>query len=764
VRSLLRLLAVVLVAGLGLAALGVAAAPDLSQMATAFHGEANPLPPFAELAQRSLVFDANKNQIDELRVENREPFKLAQVPQVVIDAVIATEDAGFYEHKGVNAKGIFRAALAGINSSSAVQGGSTITQQLVKNALVGSRRDANRKILEAAYAVRLEREWTKDEILERYLNTIFFGNNSYGLEAAAETYFGKTVGQLDKFEGAFLAGLIRNPVGYDPIQRSDRSKGRFKDVLDRLVSTGKMPKDEADAAKLSWQVPDRLQRSAAPLKATTYFTAEVRNQLLQKTDILGADYDTRYQRLFRGGLKVYTTYDDNIQKMAEQARNDQMPDTLGRFDAAMVSLETKTGAVRAMVGGRDFRTSEVNLALTPRQTGSSVKGFITAAAINTGIQNNDVIDGTLPCTWTFPDKSQPDFKVDDGVSNGYGTIEKMTWDSINCAYIRLYLSVGGTRVISLMHELGVKGKLDDLFSFAIGGNEISPMDMAAGYSTIANEGMRHDPFMIERIEDRDGKVIYQHTDPGKQIIEPGVADRTVDILKGVIRQGTATLGKLDGGWPAAGKTGTYDKDKHAWFVGFTRQYTTAVYMGNPVNPNDEMRNIPEFKRFQAVHGGTYPTLIWKQFMEGVQANQEPEDWPKPPDNPRQFVRVYAPFQDCFATFAAGAPDPDAEPGAAAPPGYLVGANPKLNPIATDPNDFTGPAATVQGWMSTYSCKRGLPAPPKPKPKATTTTIAGQTTVPGQTTVKGAPAPVPSLPAAPTTVAKPAPAPVTTASP
>ena len=741
-RTLLRLIAVVLVSGIGLAALGAAAVPDVSKMATAFNGEADPLPPFAELAQRSLVYDAQNNQIDELRVENREPFKLAQVPQAVIDAVVATEDAGFYEHKGVNAKGIFRAALAGINSSAAVQGGSTITQQLVKNALVGSRRDANRKILEAAYAVRLEREWTKDEILERYLNTIFFGNNAYGLEAAAEIYFGKTVTQLDTFEGAFLAGMIRNPVGYDPIERSERARGRFKEVLDRLVTVGKMTRPEADVQKTAWPLPTRLQRSAAPLKANNYYTAKVRNLLLSQTDILGKDYAERYQRLFRGGLKVYTTYDDSIQKMAEQARTDQMPSTGGRFDAAMVSLETKTGAVRAMVGGSDFRSSEVNLALTPRQTGSSVKGFVLAAAVNAGIQSNDVIDGTLPCTWTYPDKSQPEYVVDDGVSNPMGTIERMTWDSINCAYIRLYFAVGGPRVISTMHALGVKGKLDNVYSFAVGGNEISPLDMAAGYSTIANEGVRHDPFFIEKILDRDGKVIYQHVDPGIAVLTPEVANRTVDILKGVIRQGTATLARLDNNWPAAGKTGTYDKDKHAWFVGFTREYTTAVYMGNPLNPNDSMINVPEFKRFQAVHGGTYPALIWKQFMEAVHSNKEPEDWDPPPANPRQYARVYAPFQDCFAVYTAGVPDPEAEPGAPPPSGYLVGANPRLVNMTLDPNDFNGPASIVQGWYSTYPCRKGIPAPPKPKPKPTTTTVAGATTVPGATTVKGAPTTAP----------------------
>jgi penicillin-binding protein 1A len=732
VRSLLRLIIVVLVAGIGVAALGVAAAPEIARLGTAYHGTAGPLPPFATLAQPSLIFNAAGEQIDEGRIENRQPVKLADVPRTVIDAVVAVEDAGFWIHKGVNAKGVLRAGMANVNASGTTQGGSTITQQLIKNAFLGSRRDARRKVLEAAYAWRLEQHTTKEEILERYLNTIYFGNNAYGIQAAADTYFGKAVSDLDIYEAGFLAGLIQNPVGYDPVFRNDRSRVRFKAVMQRLVAVGRLDQATASQQATAWPLPDRLKRETKPPAPTSYFTEKVRRVLLKDTNILGTSDSEKYQAFFRGGYKIYTTLNPALQIAAEKARDAQMPPTNGRIEAAIVSLDTKTGAVVAMVGGRDYQASQVNLALTPRQTGSSVKGFILAAAMNAGIQNNDIVDGAGPCTWVFLDKSQPNYTIDDAVYAS-GPVDEMTWRSINCAYIRLYLSVGGLRVIQTMKDLGVRGDLNDLFSFAVGGNEISPMDMAAGYATLANQGMRHDPYYIERIEDRSGQIVYQHNDPGVQAIDQGAALRSVDIMKGVLRQGTASevLSNFDNGRPAAGKTGTYDKTKHAWFVGFTPQFTTAVYMGNPRDPNDPMVGIPEFKKYYRVHGGTYPSEIWKQYMTDAHFLQPVEDWPKPPPNKRAAMRVYAPFQDCFGVVAAAPPpDPDADPADPPPQGRIVATKPKLNPVTGDPTDLTGPAATVPPGLITYPCWKGPPAPPPPPSTSTTkpkTTSSGPAT-------------------------------------
>ena len=775
-RTLVRLAAAVLVAALGLAALVVGVVPELSRMVHAHHEEALPLglADFTTLARRSFMYDSAGNPIDVLNVENAEPFTLDKVPKPVIDAVLAVEDAGFYQHKGVNAKGLIRAALANLSAGGTTQGGSTITQQLVKNALVGAKRDANRKILEAAYALRLEKKLTKDQILEQYLNRIYLGNNAYGLQAAAETYFGKDVTQLGQIEGAFLAGLIRNPVGYDPIYRAERSRQRFKEALARLVATKELDKTAAASLGDTWPLPDTLKKTAKVDVARTYFSEEVRRLLLDKTNILGNDYQQRYNQLFRGGLKIYTTLDPRVQTIAEQSVHDQVPDTNGRFETAVTMLDTKTGAIRAMVGGPGFsQNSQVNLATTARQTGSSVKGFILTAAMAAGIQPNDVIDGenNVNCHfWHKPPAKEDPYIQDTLIHSESGRIDHMTWNSVNCAFIRMYFSVGGKRVIAMAHAMGVKGKLDDVFAFATGANEISPLDMAAGYSTLANSGQQNDPYYIERIEGPDGQVVYQHEGAPKQVITAEVSDQTVDILKGVIRSGTATRAQLGFERPAAGKTGTYESDKHAWFVGFTPQYTAAVYMGNPKFP-EPMQGIPEFvnapapfERITNVQGGTYPARVWKELMDNALSGVPFEDWAPPPPPKRPPARVFAPDQDCVGTFvAAPPPDPNADP--SADPATADTEAPKVVAIRTPttlpfaPTDFNAPAATVPSWAYTFSCKvgavaaSGVPAPTTTRPTAvpaTTTTVGGPvTTKPPATTATTTPVTAPSPTTPPT---------------
>ena len=728
------------VAALGLTGTVVAVAPHAASYTHAVDLAMGDIPDLAPLAQGSKMYDAAGNLIDELFVENVQPFKLADVPADVIGAVLAVEDAGFYEHRGVNAKGLLRAGLANVSAGGTTQGGSTITQQLVKNALVGSRRDANRKILEAAYAVELEKRLSKDQILEAYLNRIYLGNNAYGLQAAARTYFGKDVGQLTLVDGAFLAGMIRNPVGYDPIYRAERSRSRFREALSRMVKVGKLQAAQADALGATWPLPDRLQNPTKVQTARTYFSAEVRKFLLNGSTILGADYQQRYNALFRGGLKVVTTFNPVAQQLAIDARDRQLPDTKGRIQAAIVSIENSSGAVRAMVGGPGFDTVQVNLATTPRQTGSAIKGFILAAGVAAGLQPDDQINGINDRTcefWHTPPARDDPFKQDaDETHDGAGRLDQMTWSSVNCAFIRMYFSVGGARVVATAHRMGVKGKLDDLYSFPVGTNEVSALDMAAGYSTLANEGVQRDPFMVERVEDGQGRIIYQHQTVDNVALERGVALRTVDILKGVIRQGTATRAKLDDGRPAAGKTGTYEADKHAWFVGFTKQYTTAVYVGNPNTP-EPMQDIPEFlhptgegqQSISRVVGGSYPALIWKDYTQAAHEGLEPLDWEAPPAVARKPARVYAAGQDCFGVVVG-----DDETGRS----VVAGKTPVTAPF--EPNDATAPAATAPVSQSFYNCHYGGYVLSGPKP---TTTIAGDPGGPGDT-------PAGTVPATPTT--------------
>ena len=353
-------------------------------------------------------------------LENSQPITLAAVPQHVIDAFLAVEDKEFYRHDGVNVRSLVRATLSNFASDSPQQGASTITMQVVKNDfLAGLERDGRYKLLQVHYALLLEREHTKDEILERYLNTVFFGNNAYGIQAAAETYFGKTADQLTFIEAAFLAGLVRAPTAYDPVSSPERSRARFTQVLDRLVDDGSLTAAEAADLEANFPLPDRVRTIPERTNIRTYYTEALRDYLLNRSDILGTTYEERYNKLFRGGLRIHTTYNPINQSQAEQARN-VLPDTAQGFDAALVSLDTPTGAIRAMVGGRGFvpGENEVNMALSPRQTGSSIKFFVLAAALQAGAQPDDIIDGQNVCTFAVPD-AEP-FVIKDAVSRAPG--------------------------------------------------------------------------------------------------------------------------------------------------------------------------------------------------------------------------------------------------------------------------------------------------------------------------------------------------------
>ena len=287
-------------------------------------------------------------------LENSQPIPLAQVPQDVRQAFLAVEDREFYTHDGVNVRSLMRATLSNFASDSPQQGASTITMQVVKNDfLAGLERDGRYKLLQVHYALMLERQYTKDQILERYLNTVFFGNNAYGIQAAAETYFGKTADQLTFIEAAFLAGLVRSPSAYDPVTSPERSRGRFTQVLERLVDDKYITAAQSADLAANFVLPERVRTTPERSYTRTYYTEALRDYLLNRSTILGATYAERYNNLFRGGLRIHTSFNPLNQAQAEQARN-VLPETKQGFDAAIVSLDTKTGAIRAMVGGKGF--------------------------------------------------------------------------------------------------------------------------------------------------------------------------------------------------------------------------------------------------------------------------------------------------------------------------------------------------------------------------------------------------------------------------
>lgn len=665
--SWLPRLAVVVGAGaLLLTATVVAVAPRLWRIANAHVERPVALPDFADLAQRSYVYDVSGREIAVFEVQNSQPIRIDDVPPHVIDAFLAVEDNEFWVHHGVNVRSLLRATLSNFASEGPIQGASTITMQVVKNDyMAGFERDGRYKLLQVTYAVRLEKQKTKSQILERYLNTVFFGQNSYGLGAAAETYFGKPVQQLTLIEAAFLAGLVQAPSSYDPIINPERSRTRFLQVLDRLEEDELLSADERVAAEETFVLPERVRRRVERATVRTYYTEALRDYLLNRSDILGDTYEERYTLLHRGGLSIHTTLDPDLQAEAERAR-DELPDNLIGIDAAITSIDTKTGAIRAMVGGKGFvpGQNEVNLALAPSQTGSSIKLFILAAALQAGATPEDLIDGTRPCRLpNVGNFEEPFFEITGGVDGGLDTLRRHTVRSINCAFARLSQIVGLNRVVDTVYRMAASPYLypgqspterepvQPFSAFATGANEMSTLDMASGIQTIANEGVHMQPYYVDRIDDAFGNRIYTHVDPGTEVLDRQVALTAIDVLKGVLTSGTASreLSDFASRRPAIGKTGTQQSNWTAFFVGATPDLSTAVMVRDP-DRYTPMDNIPEFVEagVPRVQGGTFPARIWGAFMENIGLEQfEFADWDPPGRPPRQPARLYLPGNECL---------------------------------------------------------------------------------------------------------------------
>ena len=726
----MRLCVVVVAGALIVAATVVAIGPRLWNATNAHSEYPVDLPPWEGIAERTYVYDLAGNEIAAYELENSQPVSIGQIPPDVLAAVLAVEDRQFYNHHGVNVRGLFRATLSNFEGG-ARQGASTITQQVVKvEYLGGSERDGRYKLLQIVYALRLEKEHSKQEILERYLNTIYFGNNTYGIQAAAEVYFGKKVQQLTLIEGAFLAGLIQAPSSYDPIRKPQQSRRRFAEVLDALVEVGLTTATEAEAITVcldptapeaeseqcvgSWQIPEVVRTITEKKITRTHFSEEVKSYLLNKSNILGETYQERYNKLFRGGLKIYTTLDPVAQTGAEAARATQLPANSAGIETAIVTLDSKTGAVRAMVGGKPFVAgrSEVNMAIGTRQTGSSIKMFILAAAVQAGVQNDDLIDGAIPCPLPNPDDPENVFEITDGVSRPLGPLEEMTWYSINCAYARLSQIVGLDRVVDTTYRMAKnlylypernpaeRDPLRPYASFATGANEMSPLDMASGAQTLANNGIHMQPYYVERIEGPQGTV-YQHQDDGVAVLTAEAAAKTTSILSGVLISGTARRSQLEGR-VAAGKTGTQDNNTNSWMVGYTPDLVTAVWVGHP-DLYLPMNNIPEFVAVGVprVQGGTFPARIWKAAMDAAHAGRPSSVFATPVPNLRLGMRLYLPGTDCLSS-ASTFPPPTFAPPVTVP-----------SIDSTDPSGSTLPTTTTTTTLPPTTTTSTTLVPPKP---------------------------------------------------
>ena len=617
-KLLLRLIASVLGGALLLGVVPVAGFNAARFFGLVAPVESKPLPKVRldELAQRSLVLAADGSPIGVLFEEDRAPVALEDVPDHVIDAVLAVEDAAFFEHKGVSVRGMLRALKENASAGGVEQGGSTITQQVVKNELLNGERTVNRKVKEAMLAVQLEDELGKKGILERYLNTVYFGESAYGVHTASERFFGKALGDITVPEAALLAGLIASPEHYNPFKNQEAAKERRATVLQRMVAERLLSEDEA---ALHASAPMPTQPHWVLPTNDTYFVAEVKRQLLEDGR-LGRTKAERSEKLFRGGLTIKTTFDPRMQQLARQAVDAHSPSP--DFTQALVAMDPLNGGVRAVIGGKGFDQQKFNVATQgPRQPGSAFKIIALAAWIDAGHSPEDWVDATAPCEFAVPSGI---WKVGnyDGGSGSLSTLRDATYSSSNCAYARLALTLGPERIAEMAQRLGIARKLPAFPSIVLGGEEVTPLEMATVASTLAAEGVRNDPLWVTEIRDADDNVVLKNEPKPQRVLPVEVARAVNSVMLGVVQHGTGKGATIDR--PVAGKTGTAQEWTDAWFVGWTPDLATAVWMGSPEG-KVPMKGVGG----RNVTGGSFPAQIFAAFVGPALQGRPVQQFPPP---------------------------------------------------------------------------------------------------------------------------------------
>jgi membrane peptidoglycan carboxypeptidase len=619
-------------------------------------GNIPPLPKVAPLAQRTTIYAANGKQLGVLADENRVVVPISQIPKKVRDAVVAIEDDRFYEHKGIDLRGIARAAVEDIRSGAIEQGGSTLTQQYVKLIVINDNSETfDRKIREAAYAVQLEKKMTKDQILEAYLNAAYFGEGAYGIATAAQHYFnGKSLSKLTLAEAASLAATIKSPEFYKPTSPKSNLP-RQQIVLDRMQQLG-----FASAADVAKSKKAKLHvRVVTPKVQRPYFFEYVRRQLLEDhayDKVLGdAGSEKRSKAVRQGGLRVYTTLEQTRQQQAEAAVREQLAAPSQRtsgagdngqqsgagIDGALASVDPKSGQVVAMVSGKDYQKSQVNLATIRYggkgfQSGSSFKMFFDVAAQERGIPVSKTFNA--PAHISIPNSRCPNggkpWEVGNAADSEAGTFNMYgaTQHSVNTYFAQLAPEVGPRNAADVARRMGITNEGDTSYggwegcSLVLGTASVGVLDMASAFGTLANQGVHCTPFSIARIVGPDGKTLYSHQPDCHQVIDPGIANQTVDMLRTVVTGGTGTAAAVPGR-AVAGKTGTTDEYKSAFFNGFTPQLATTVWVGFPKKPTP-MPNLGPTGG--PVFGGTYPAMIFRQYMEAALQGLPVEGFPRPP--------------------------------------------------------------------------------------------------------------------------------------
>jgi penicillin-binding protein 1A len=553
--------------------------------------------------------------------ESRVLVSTEDIAPIMRQAIVSVEDQRFFDHDGIDLRGIARALWSDIRHQAIVEGGSTITQQFVKNAYIRNERTLARKVREAALAWQLEQQWSKDRILTAYLNTIYFGNGAYGIQQASRTYFKKSARDLDLHEAALLAGLPADPSLYDPVTNARAAQDRRRLVLSMMLQQGKITRADFERANRA-ALPDpddvRLPGTRGP---APYFVNYVKDQLV---DHYGAG------RVFGGGLRVRTTIDLKLQETARAAIEKVLDDPEGPA-AALVAIDPRSGAVKAMFGGRNFRQSQFNLAAqAQRQPGSAFKPIVLATAMREGISPLSELeskkvsidaDGRI---WTVTNY--------DNTYLGRVSLARAMVSSDNSVYAQLTDVVGPKAIVDTAKLLGISSPLNAYFSIGLGSLAVNPLEMARAYSTFANSGRRVDgslfgdqPRVVESVQRVRAGRTEENAPRPTQVLEPGEAALVTDILEDVVRAGTGRQAAIPGR-PVAGKTGTTDNYGDAWFVGYTPELVVAVWVGYA----DRLRPMLTEAGGRPVTGGTLPAQIWREFVSSVPEEDESASFDAPP--------------------------------------------------------------------------------------------------------------------------------------
>lgn len=602
-----------------------------------------------EPAQTTRIFSSDGQLIGTLFRENRTWIPLKEMSPWLIKAILATEDSRFYEHSGVDPIGVARAALEDLRSGGSHQGASTITMQLARNMFLTREKSLGRKIKEALLAQELERQFTKDEILEFYLNQIYFGSGAYGVQAASSQYFGKSAARLQPAEAALLAGLPKAPTELSPFVNPKAARDRQMLVLTRMHDLGDLTWEQyhrATDAVAHQKFPRRSARKQ--LLKVPYFTSYVIRELSQRYS---------EEQLYQGGLSIYTTVDLKLQAEAERAVNELVGAdeyALNVHEGALVTVENGTGSIRAMVGGRGFKESnQFNRAWQARrQAGSSFKPLVYATALEHGFTPTTIIDDK-PTIFKTDDGTTWEPKNSDGRFLGPIPMWLGLQGSRNVIAAQVIAAVSPLSVVDMARRMGLEG-LQPRLSLALGAVEVSPLQMVEAYSTIANGGTRVEPTAILRVVDADQHVLEDNRRrPMQSVLTPRVSATLIWMMRRVVDWGTATQAALPGR-QVAGKTGTTDSHRDAWFVGFTTDYTTAVWTGND-----------DFSRMWGAFGGDLPARIFRRVMLAASEGKPAHPFPTPSGEAPVSVPL------CSATHL--------RPNGACPKTYNVSFDPDLVP-------------------------------------------------------------------------------------